>query len=175
MSDRTVRYRLSEQDFVAAAMANHHAAMSNRTRWLIIVLVMTAVLLIQLWREHSLGDGLLLMICLLIIAGLASMTLWLVDRWLLPWRMRRYYRQTKRRDEEVEVSWDEQAIHFRSSRGESHTPLSDWHAWARTGDSLLLYENGAVYYAVPANAVGEDGLDDLTALLAAAGAKEKRA
>lgn len=160
---------------MAAAIAHYHAAMSNHTRWLIIFLIFTAVLLLQLWRENSLGDGLLLIICLMLIAGLASMTLWLVDRWLIPWRMRRLYRQTKGRDVEVDVSWDDQSIHFHSSRGESHTPHADWHAWARTDDSLLLYENDAVYYAVPAKAVGEDALNDLTALLAAAGAKEKRA
>lgn len=175
MTERTARFKLSEQEFLAAAAAHYRAAMSDRTRWLIIFLIFTAVLLFQLWRENSLGDGFLLVICLMLIAGLASMTLWLVDRWLIPWRMRRLYRQTKRRDEEVEVSWDEQAIHFHSSRGESHTPLGDWHAWARTDDSLLLYENDALYYAVPAKAVGEDALNDLTALLAAAGAKEKRA
>ena len=175
MTERTARFKLSEQEFLAAAAAHYRAAMSDRTRWLIIFLIFTAVLLLQLWRENSLGDGFLLVICLMLIAGLASMTLWLVDRWLIPWRMRRLYRQTKRRDEEVEVSWDEQAIHFHSSRGESHTPLGDWHAWARTDDSLLLYENDALYYAVPAKAVGEDALNDLTALLAAAGAKEKRA
>lgn len=175
MSDRAGRFKLSEQDFVAAAIAHYHAAMSNHTRWLIIFLIFTAVLLLQLWRENSLGDGLLLIICLMLIAGLASMTLWLVDRWLIPWRMRRLYRQTKGRDVEVDVSWDDQSIHFHSSRGESHTPHGDWHAWARTDDSLLLYENDAVYYAVPAKAVGEDALNDLTALLAAAGAKEKRA
>jgi hypothetical protein len=40
---------------------------------------------------------------------------------------------------------------------------------------LLLYENDALYYAVPAKALGNDALDDLTARLATAGAKEKRA
>jgi hypothetical protein len=90
VSDRSARYRLSENDFVAAALAFHRAAMASRKRWLIIFAILTAVLIVQLWREDSLGDVPLLIICLLLIAGLTSLALWLVEHWLLPARMRRY-------------------------------------------------------------------------------------
>lgn len=134
--------------------------------WLLwAILVLGALLLVV----DSL-DGTLELTSIAVLVAV-PMAIALVNFWLVPWQMRRQFRQSPALQDEFTLSFDDTAITFVGKRGTTTIPLEEFHAVMDAGEVILLYQTEAFFNAVPKKPLG-DSIHQLISALKASGVKQ---
>jgi len=163
-----VTYRLSEADAVSAGRfaAGRQMRLRPIVRVLmILVAVLYAILLLLDWRAAT--QPLLLALLLAVGAALLLAT-WV----LIPWQMKRHFRQAPGLRDEIGIDWDDEHLGFETSRGHSRLAWSDYHRWGENERLLLLFQSEILYNIVPKAALGQDQLDSIRGALVRAGVRK---
>lgn len=139
---------------------------SGPARWLIWLI---AFLLIALMAMDVMLTGRLSgpAIAFLLAVPIALM---LVHFWMAPMMARRQFRQSVALRAEQTIAWDDEAIEFRSERGQARLPFGEFHGFGDTAEMIMLYQTEMYFNLVPKGPLG-DAADDLIARLEAAGVK----
>ena len=131
--------------------------------WLIVVLGAALLVLDSLDGAFELSS-----IAVLVAVPIAIA---LVNFWLVPWQMRRQFRQSAALQDEFTLSFDHEAITFAGKRGTTTIPMEEYHAVMDAGEVILLYQTEAFFNAIP-KAPLEGAADELIEALRAKGVKQ---
>jgi len=156
-------FRVAEAQ-VVGAMRRHMLSRFGKGvgKWLLILFAFVLALLLiadMATRGAVSGEG---------IAFAAALPLVLAAAWFVfvPMTARRQYRQSAALRDECQISWDDEAVEFRSSRGQARLPFAEFHDWSDAGEVIVLYQTEAYFNIVPKAPLG-DAAGDLMARLAA--------
>lgn len=114
-------------------------------------------------------DGALELSTIAVLAAI-PLAIAIINFWLVPWQMRRQFRQSAALQDELSLSFDDEAITFTGRRGTTTIPMEEFHAVMDAGDVILLYQTEAFFNPVPKGPLGADA-DRLLAALLAKGVK----
>lgn len=156
------RYTISEDDAAAALKyALRHRLLSGPSKWLVILIVVLAVLMVAL---DALDGSINLAATGIAVLGLPL--IFLVIRFMAPRIARRQYRQSAGLRGEITMHFDGESIRFEMKNASARLPFADLFGFQRVDDLLLLYQNEAYYNLVPQRALGEDWAQLLDAVKA---------
>lgn len=163
-SGHKITFRLTEAEAVDAARL-----VAARQLWgrpvikILLALIALLVVLLGLLDPQALMEPILLA-----LAGIAVVlfsTIWLA----VPFHARRHFRQAAALRDEIEVSWDEEAIRFSSSHGTSNLAWREYHRWAENDRLFLFHQSQMLYNIVPKRALDEGMMADLSGRFEQAG------
>ena len=99
------------------------------------------------------------------LGGMVVYFLWIgVILWVvLPFRVRRIFRQQKNLSRETALYWDRTGLHTRTANGTSMTPWADYVRFREGEDVILLYHSLALFQFIPRRVLSADDQADLTA------------
>lgn len=159
-----ISFRLTEAEAVDAARL-----VAVRQLWgrpvikILLALIALLVVLLGLLDPRSLTNPILL--ALGGAAAVLLLTIWLA----VPFQARRHFRQAAALRDEIEASWDENAIRFSSAHGNSNLAWREFHRWAENERLFLLYQSQMLYNIVPKRALDEGKMLELRNRLEQAG------
>lgn len=160
-NEYTARYRLTEEDVVAGGLLA--TARQQFLRPILPIMLGAAIVLYAILffldRDAALHPMLLALMAAVPLAML------LLVKVLLPWQLRRHFRQTAGLKDEVEMSWDADGLRFSAPRGQSRLAWSDYYSWTENDRLLLLYQSEMLFNAVPKAVLSDDQLADFRANL----------
>jgi len=163
-----ITYRLSEADAVSAGRfaAGRQMLLRPISRVLLILIAaLYALLLLLDWRMATQP----LLVALMAAVGVAVLlAVWV----LIPWQMKRHFRQAPGLRDEIELSWDDERLSFETTRGNSRLAWSDYHRWGENERLLLLFQSEILYNIVPKAALNADELAAIREALEQAGVRK---
>ncbi|MFD0985865.1 YcxB family protein [Methyloligella solikamskensis] len=172
-AEDAVRFQYTEDDMVAAHMAWWSGSASWQTflkfAGCIGVFYIGLVYLMNWGAPTPPGQiaGAVLVGLVVTIGGFA------IGYVITPRRARKIYREHKALGGEHQVAWDEEAIRTRSQVGANEMPWTIFHCWLDGPQTLLLYQAGNLFHAIPKRALSPAQFADIVGHLRAAGVPEK--
>jgi hypothetical protein len=82
---------------------------------------------------------------------------------------RRHYRQARAFWLPTTIEWDDESVRFASDRGNVQFKWADFFAWASDDRSILLYQSGNSFIAVPAKDLDVNQMMEIVSGLKGAG------
>lgn len=135
-------------------------------RWLVMAV---GVLLFVMFILEVIMTGTISGTVIAFIAAIAAAFV-MLRFWIAPMMGRRQFRQSAALRAEHSISWDEEAVHFVSERGNARMPFAEFYGWSETPELVMLYQTEMFFNLVPKAPLG-DAAGDLFARLDQAGAK----
>ncbi len=162
---RTVAYQLTVADLVdARAHVYNNLPLVRAVGTIPFGLALGAALLgaFQLYRQNWSGVAVAAMS---FFGGLALIAWVLVaNRWLLPPSARKQLSRSKGLQAEVVARWDDDAISFTSTHGNSRWPWRPLQ-WQESAGGLLLWPSDRTYHYVPKRVLADGQVSDIRASL----------
>lgn len=146
---QTVTYQLTSADLLAAYRLNASYALRRPSVWVRIALVGVTFASVAAW---SLGEDLGMTFSALVGVSywfLLFGALFLVGRLTLPRRVGRIFRQQKALHGDTTLEWSEESFGFRTSRGTSCYPWSDFMRIMEDKHTIVLMQSDVYFNFVP--------------------------
>lgn len=71
---------------------------------------------------------------------------------IVPYRVRKQFKQMPSLSQEMQLSWTEKDFIFRSGKSVSEFPFADLHKWCANDESLTIFPTYLIHYMVPRRA-----------------------
>ncbi|GLS44788.1 YcxB family protein [Methylobacterium brachythecii] len=168
--------RLTVSDALNAARLHHRYAMATRSTILLVaVLAMGAALATYAAVAPSRDAAWIAAIAVLVMAAYLY-GLFLFVRWVvLPWTVRRQFREQRSLKEELHVRWSERSYEVVGETMRSDLPWGDYVKWQENGELILLYISSRAYQILPKRILTAQQVAELRSHLQQAGVKRQRA
>ena len=110
----------------------------------------------------------------LIIGGIALAALFVLSWLNMKYQAKRRWAQAHSMWTEQQVSWDPDAIHFASKRGDIRIGWQDFYRWTSDTTSILLYQDSGTFLLVPARSLPPGAVDEIRQILQSVGVAEQK-
>lgn len=97
----------------------------------------------------------------------------LIMKVAVPWQAKRHFKQVALLSEEAFAEWDGGGITLGGTRGHARLAWSDFYAWDRIPEVVMLYQGEALFNMLPVDAIGENAAVEIEGHLKASGVKRR--
>lgn len=77
---------------------------------------------------------------------------------IIPYRVRKQFKQMPALSQEMQLSWTQDDFIFRSGKSVSEVPFSDLHKWCANDNSLTIFPSDLIHYMIPRRAFPDDAV-----------------